>query len=125
MDFTISYVEELNAIVLKTEGSITVIDSLRMIDAEVDMLEQYPKASILYDQTQSTAENITSDHIIKISEYSARLGELMEGKKLAVVLVDNLGYGLGRMWQSFTETKVPFEIKLFRTYEEAEEWIKS
>lgn len=125
MDFTIEYVEELNAIVLKTEGSITVIDSLRMIDAEVDMLEQYPEASILYDQTRSTAENITSDHIIKISEYSARLGELMEGKKLAVVLVDNLGYGLGRMWQSFTETKVPFEIKLFRTYEEAEKWIQS
>lgn len=125
MDFTVSYCEELNAIVLKTEGSLRVQDSYRMIDAEVEMLKKFPEASIIYDQTKSSAENITSEHIIKISEYSAKLGELLNGKKLAVVLVDNLGYGLGRMWQSFTETKVPFEIKLFRKYEDAEKWIKS
>lgn len=125
MKFTIIYDDTLKAIVLEAGGVMSLEHSKAMIDAEVEMLKKYPEASVLYNQTDSSAEGISSDDIFAISEYSAKLGELLEGKKLAVVLKDDLGFGLGRMWKSFTETKVPFEIKLFRCKEEAASWISS
>ena len=123
MKFTIEYDESLGAIVLEAAGVMSVEHSKRMIDAEVEMLQKHPGASILYNQTTSSADALTGNDIFEISEYSAKLGELLEGKKLAVVLLDDLSFGLGRMWNSFTEEKVPFEIQLFRCKDEAAEWI--
>lgn len=124
MDFLIEYDENLEAIVLEASGDMTVEYSKKMIDAEVEMLQKYPGASILYNQTSSSANSLSGDDIFAISEYSAKLGELLEGKKLAVVLQDDLGFGLGRMWKSFTEVNVPFAIQLFRDQESARAWIK-
>mgnify|MGYP000675005339 CR=1 FL=1 len=123
MDFTIEYREDLKVIVLEASGDMSLEYSKAMIDAEVEMLQKHPEASILYNQTSSSAEGISADDIFAISEYSAKLGELLEGKKLAVVLQDDLGFGLGRMWKSFTEVSAPFEIQLFRCPEEAMKWI--
>ena len=123
MDFTIKYDETLKVIVLEAKGEMSLAASKAMIDAEVEMLQKHPEASILYDQTDSNADGISSENIWEISEYSAKLGELLENKKLAVVLQDDLSFGLGRMWKSFTEVKVPFEIQLFHNRADAEKWI--
>ncbi|MCM8542586.1 MAG: hypothetical protein NE328_20135 [Lentisphaeraceae bacterium] len=123
MGFTIEYREEQAVLVLEASGDLNLELSKAMIDAEVEMLLKHPEASILYDQSSSTADEISGDDIFAISEYSGRLSELLTGKKLAVVLRDDLSFGLGRMWQSFTEVNAPFEIKLFRCPKEAMKWI--
>lgn len=123
MKFTIEYNDDFKAIVLEATGVMSVEHSKAMIDAEVEMLQKHPGSSILYNQTDSIAEEMSGDDIFVISEYSAKLGELLTGKKLAVVLQDDLSFGLGRMWASFTEVKVPFEIQLFRCPDKAAEWI--
>ena len=116
------YDQALGAIVLEANGEMSVEFSKAMIDAEVEMLEKHKDASILYCQGE-TSNDLTGDDIFAISEYSAKLGELLEGKKMAVVLQDDLDYGLGRMWKSFTEVRAPFEIQLFRDRDKAEKWI--
>jgi len=123
MAFTIKFDENLEHIVLEASVEMSLESSKAMIDAEVDMLQKFPNASILYDQTNSNADGISSEDIWKISEYSTQLGALLEGKKLAVVLQDDLSFGLGRMWKSFTEAKVSFEIQIFHDRADAEKWI--
>lgn len=123
MDFSILYDEETHLIVLEAIGDITVADAKEMVDAEIEMLEKHPGASILYCQKGENTVDFTSQEIWTISEYSAKLGELLVGKKLALVLPEDLNFGLGRMWKSITEVKVPFEINIFREVEEARKWV--
>jgi hypothetical protein len=123
MDYIIRYVGEVNSVIMTTSGSIIPERVKDLIDAEVEMLIEHPEANLIYDQSNSTAEEITGDDIWKIAQDSARLSELLTGRKMAVVLLEDLEFGLGRMWKSFTEAKVPFEIQLFRDVEAAKEWV--
>ena len=123
MDFTVTYFEDLNVIVSRAQGALTVPDISSLIDEAIPLLIEHSTANFIGDYTEGSAEGLTSDHIWQISVDCNRLSDYLTGKKLAVVLKDDVDYGLGRMWQSFTEAKVPYEIQLFRTLNDAKKWV--
>ena len=125
MDYTVTYDEDLKVLVSRAFGPLTVPDVSALIDEAIPLLIKYPTANFIGDYSEGSAEGLTSDHIWHISVDSNRMSEHLIGKKLAIVLKDDVDYGLGRMWQSFTESKVPYEIQLFRTIEEAADWTGS
>ena len=43
------------------------------------------------------------------------LSEALRDRQFAVVLKEDVEYGLGRMWHTLTNDDVPFEISLFRS----------
>jgi len=53
-----------------------------------------------------------------------KLGFSRQGGKTAVVAPKDLVYGLARMFQIMSDTDdFPFETRVFRSYEEAEQWL--
>jgi len=122
MEYTVTYDEDLKVLISRAYGTLTVPDVSALIDEAIPLLIKHPTANFIGDYSEGNAEGLTSDHIWQISVDSNRMSEHLSGKKLAMVLKDDVDYGLGRMWQSFTEAKVPYEIQLFRTIEEAAAW---
>ena len=122
MDYSISYKEKPNVVISNAIGPLTVPDISSLIDEAIPVLKANPTANFIGDYSEGSAEGLSTDHIWLISVDCNRLSDYLVDKKLAIVLKEEVDYGLGRMWQSFTEIKVPYEIQLFRTIEEAEEW---
>lgn len=125
VDYSIIYKEDKNIIQSQAVGPLTVTDISSLIDDAIPLLLKYSSANFVADYSEGNAEGLTSDNIWQISVDCSRLSDYLTGKKLAVVLKDDVDYGLGRMWQSFTEAKVPYEIQLFRTLNDAKKWAES
>ena len=125
MEYSVKYDDSINAVISNAVGPLKVPAISSLIDDSIPLLLENPTANFIGDYTEGSAEGLSTDHIWQISVDCGRLSEYLSGKKLAVVLKDDVDYGLGRMWQSFTEAKVPYEIQLFRTREDAVEWVVS
>lgn len=123
MDYTVIYNKEKNTVISNAIGPLKVAAISALIDDAIPLLVDNPTANFIGDYSEGSAEGLSTDHIWQISVDCGRLSEYLTGKKLAVILKEDVDYGLGRMWQSFTEVKVPYEIQLFRTMEDAVEWV--
>lgn len=122
MDYSITYKKDLNLVISQAFGALTVPGISALIDEAIPVLEENPSANFIGDYTEGSSEGLETNDIWQISVESSRLSEFLIGKKLAIVLKNDVHYGLGRMWQSFTEIKVPYEIQLFRDIAEAQDW---
>lgn len=123
MDYDIYFDAEENIVIIETFGPFKVEIFPAIIEEGGDILKNYETANILADHSKSDAAEISSTDVRKISQFSLRLAEVMDGKKFALIMNEDLEFGLGRMWQAFTELKVNFEIMVFRTKEEGQEWL--
>ena len=60
----------------------------------------------------------------EIAEKMSRISQVRRGGKTAFVYDRPLEYGIGRMFQSFSEmADMPFEVQSFQSFEEAKAWL--
>lgn len=79
---------------------------------------------VLADYTNCTKIGITSEAVIQIAYIAIDVSKYNQGIIFAGVLPTDLEFGLGRMWQAYSE-KTGWESKMFRSRSEAEEWIQN
>ncbi len=94
--------------------------------ALVKMFYDQPTKNALMDLTAASEPNFSADEIRQIANHKLRIEnpDRIDGKT-AIVAPEDLVYGLGRMFQSLSEmNKVPFEVRIFRTMAEAEDWLE-
>jgi len=78
----------------------------------------------LWDFTKADMSKITTGEYRDIANVAAKFAHLREGGKAALVLPKDLSYGLGRMFETFSEIEnIPYEIRSFRGIDEAREWL--
>ncbi|MFO7986956.1 MAG: hypothetical protein R6U38_13935 [Desulfatiglandaceae bacterium] len=82
-----------------------------------------PGTPFLMNHTELNSATLTNEDMRQIAElngqYSARVGP----SKCALLLPRDLEYGMGRIWEAFVEDKWDASEELFRSREEAIEWL--
>ncbi len=78
---------------------------------------------ILADFTGTDKLDLCSNHILKCSSLSMSASLENPNICIAAVMNSDLGYGLSRMWQAYTDD-IPWNAKVFRTRSEAEDWLR-
>ena len=80
--------------------------------------------NILWDFTEVDLSKISTDELRQIVREIRIYADARKGGKTALVFSSDLGYGLGRMVETFSEIEnMPFELRSFRSLEKAEEWL--
>jgi len=79
---------------------------------------------ILADFTNTKNLDISSNHILQCSDLSMSASKENPNIYIAAVMNSDLGYGLSRMWQAYTDD-IPWNAKVFRTRNEAEDWLRN
>ncbi|MCM8535957.1 MAG: hypothetical protein NE334_08480 [Lentisphaeraceae bacterium] len=123
MQYNIDFDSKLNSFISESSGPLTRDGISTLLDDLIERFAAHESASYIANHGNSPAKDLSADDIWKIAEDCKRLSPVLEDKKLAVVFYEDLDYGLGRMWQSFTETKTSYKIELFRSLEDAKVWI--
>jgi hypothetical protein len=83
-----------------------------------------PTLYTLWDLSNASVNSFSSDAVRNIFTLIQRIGSRRQGGKTAVVVPEDLGYGMARMFQIMSDTNdFPFKIKVFRYYGEASQWL--
>jgi len=80
--------------------------------------------NVLWDLSGSDLSSITSSEINGIAKTPRKYASMRTGGKTAIVAPTDLTFGLTRMYGIMTEVQdLPFETQVFRTTEEAHQWL--
>ncbi|MDJ0889039.1 MAG: hypothetical protein QNI89_17170 [Desulfobacterales bacterium] len=78
----------------------------------------------LWDITEAEVPVGSADEISNLAHYVRNLSYARHGGKTAIISHNDLGYGMSRMLGTLYEMeKVPFEIHVFRSIDEATQWL--
>ena len=79
---------------------------------------------ILWDLTEADLSKIKIEEFRKLAEVIKRNSGMRKGGKTALVFKRDLEYGLGRMFEVFSEMQdIKFEFMSFRDVEKAKKWL--
>lgn len=78
----------------------------------------HPDFSHLFDLREAKNINFNTNEVKQLAEFSY----FDDSSKRAIVASSDLYYGMARMYEIFKESSSA-NIRVFRTYEEAKEWI--
>jgi hypothetical protein len=124
MDFEISFRKETGYFIIKTRGNTTPDD------VEASLLQVFTSSdwsdgkNILYDNRLENLENLSSDDVQKISYKFTQFNKKLNNSKIALVMPEDVAYGLARMWENYTETTATFKTNIFRSFDNALQWIE-
>ena len=109
-------------------ATFTVTGSITLDEAR-DIVERFynrPTKNVLWDLISASELNFRLDEVREIASYPKRVeNNVRINGKTAIAAQKDLIYGLGRMFQSFSEmNRVPFEVMIFRTIAEAKAWLE-
>jgi len=86
--------------------------------------EREPTALVLWDLSQADFSRISTKAVKAFIQRTAVFGLQREGGRTAVFAPLDLQFGLSRMSEVFAEeTFAPFDLRVFRSREEALEWL--
>lgn len=105
-------------------GNINLLEAIK--SAAMGMIQDpefTPGAHALWDLRNAEAKNLTAEDlralVFFLEKHQAKRGA---GYKVAIVAERDLLFGGARMFEAFADT-LPFSCRVFRTMEEAEQWI--
>lgn len=78
---------------------------------------------ILSDYRGIDGSGLTTDDVRAMASVYAGLADRIGPGRSALVVNEALQYGLARMWVSWAEMKIPREVRVFTSMEEARRWV--
>ncbi len=119
IETTYDYANDL--VIRKVIGKPTVEEGIKTIEAFYK--GKFTKFT-LWDFAEADSSVITNSELRKVVRVLKKYGHLRQGGKTALVFNRLFDFGLGRMFEVFTQmADVPFELRSFRNMEKALEWL--
>ena len=95
-----------------------------IISAVKSFYEDEPTENVLWDLTDITEVQLTSEQIETIANSSLRSDGTRPKGKTALVAAEDEPFGISRMFGMLSEVKkVPIQVNIFRSMEEAYQWL--
>ena len=108
---------------IKVSGVLTFDKAMSMVQS---LYEGEPTANVLCDLTETAEIHLTADQVIGLASYSPRYKGFRPPGKTAIVVHQDLFFGLSRMFESHSEIRnAPYQVRVFRNTEEAMQWIEA
>lgn len=103
-----------------------VVSAQDIIASNTEFYENEPTALLLWDFTRADLSGLSTEDLQGIVAGARRLAHLRPAGKTAIVAQSSLEFGMGRMYETFTEIwKHPIPHRVFKSREEALEWLQS
>lgn len=84
-----------------------------------------PDINSIWDLRGADVSSFSFEDIIQLREFVSGHWGISGDSKSALVVAQEVDFGLGRMYASLLESKTPNKINIFRDIEEAYKWISA
>lgn len=107
--------------VYTVKGKVNAQDILMEIEAYIKGAHS---TRVLWDFTSARLERISNEDSHTILQAAKKFGKNVKEGKVAMVFSHDLGFGMGRMFETLSEIEhYTFEFNTFRTIEDARTWL--
>ena len=120
----LKYDNDKNICSIKLTGLLTRDIILHAFDASVSHVNHKSGMGRLWDFTEADLSLLTSDTIQAMAQYSRKFPKGINDVKVAIAVKRDLEYGLSKIFQAFS-SQAKTNIEIFRSLEEAEEWVST
>jgi hypothetical protein len=108
--------------------TINIAEGIILIDDLSAWVTEYYGGTVtefvLWDFTEADLSKITTGEFIKLVELVKNKSNLREGGKTPLVFKKDSGFGLGRMFEVYSELEgMKFEFMSFRSMKKARKWL--
>lgn len=117
-------------IVSRSRGEVTVREVTgsptgREVGAAVQSFYRgVPTKYIVWDVTNGSMSNLSTDDLQALVAYVREVAHMRAGGKTAIIVPNDLGFGLGRMIEAYGSlNELPFDFRAFRSKSDALEWL--
>ena len=101
-----------------------VMDRAEITDAVDTFYADTPTPNVVWDLADANVSALSAADVQMVAEHTAARAHSRTDGKTALVAPKDIGFGLSRMFQVFADlADHQSEVKVFRTREEALEWI--
>jgi hypothetical protein len=121
VDFTVEYVDGI--FICAASGRAESGDAVEVIETMMSHPEWRPGMPRCYDISNLDSGLLSVDELRKISGFASIHKKELGGGKIAMVTSRDLEYGLSRMLSVFVSQLGKSQLEVFRTREEAIDWL--
>lgn len=123
MRFEISFIEQGSYLLVEISGGANMDLLKAMVSDVLQHPRWHPAIPTLVDFRGFSAKGLSSDDVYELSDLCKTLGEHLGTGGCALVMSEELDFGLARMWQMMTEGHVEMPIEIFKDIDEARAWV--
>ncbi len=113
---------ELGVIFLKVDGELRDENVGWWSDTILADPDYRPGMDRLADYSGVTKLSVTTGGLHRLAMAAQGFDPFRWGRRLAIVVSGETGFGVGRQYQGMRRSS-PYEIRLFRSLEDAQEWL--
>lgn len=125
MDHDIQFHPQAGYVQLTTSGEASV-EGFQRMHREMIAHERWRRGlNLLMDHRRLDSTGLRGTDVQRMSMWRGDLRNLPDGVKIATVVETDLGFGLMRMWETLTEGVLRAEHRIFRSLDEAKEWLEA
>ncbi|MCE1205581.1 MAG: hypothetical protein LWW79_13365 [Holophagaceae bacterium] len=121
MDYTLQFTD--GVFVVKTSGLAELPIFLAFIDALLAHPAWGPGARLLVDHRALDVSPFTFGAVQELADQCARRAQAIGPARIALLVADDLGYGMNRMWAALVQGRLDFTGSIFKSQEEALAWL--
>ena len=98
----------------------------QVLDQLIPFLTETPTPLVIWSIGEGGMKGLSGADLRRIVDVAAPFSASRAGGRTAIVCMDDLDYGLSRMFQTLAELyPIPFEMRVFRDLNEALAWLKA
>lgn len=123
MSYEISYIEDGSYMLVEISGGANVSLLKEMVEEVIAHPKWHESIPGLIDFRGFSASGLSSDDVYDLADLCRNLGQMLGSGNCALVMSKELDFGLARMWQMMTEGHVEMEIDIFKSIDDARDWL--
>ena len=123
MNFNITHVSVKDYLLIEVSGGANVNSLKGIVQQVLEHPAWHEIIPSLVDLRGLSASTLSSDDIFELADLFKSINTSLGSGNTALVVSQELEFGLARMWQMMTEEYVKMEIDVFKNIDEALEWI--
>ncbi len=114
---------ESGIVIHDVEGKTTISDFIAAFERLTENPDYRLNYNVIWNLTTADLDSLTGADIQLLSKgIKERMKDREPGYKVAFVAGEDLEFGLSNMYKVYSE-EMPLEIKIFRRFEDAVEWV--
>ena len=118
------YRQDIDAVLFEISGEFTLAEYLDAMNEFQQSAHFRPGIHSIWDFRKLTVASMPDEDLRAIAEYQKKIASTRGPSwKAALVVASDLSYGLSRMFEAYSDT-APNQVTVFRSMEEAVNWIK-
>ena len=123
MNFNITHVSAKDYLLIEVTGGANINLLKGLVRQVLDDPAWHETIPSLVDLRGMSASSLSSDDIFELADLFKSINTTLGSGNTALVVSQELEFGLARMWQMMTEEYVQMEIDVFKNIDEAQKWL--